>query len=245
MRTVAISAFSAAERALMGKLMPKFLQWLQAGAPEAPSTTSTIPSTSEPPSSSPASSLPASSPPSEPSSVKKKGYMCDSCPYTSKRLPDLREHILVEHQGQQPKCKQCTQTFKSKRALVKHVKRCHQKQFPYNCDEHNVHTFDIEEYQNHLIIKHNAKGKLPKCKSCGKQFTTRRIRDQHEATCGQNPAYRCPHCNKLFRRERGLRVHEVTHSENPTRYQCEHCDCSYNYRENLNSHIRRQHPDKL
>lgn len=84
-------------------------------------------------------------------STKPPVYQCDTCPYSSNLLCNLKRHYLI-HTGQKPYvCKFCCKSFNQKVTLTTH-ERLHTGEKPYPC---NVCSLRFSNRAS--LIRHMAK----------------------------------------------------------------------------------------
>ena len=81
-----------------------------------------------------------------------------------------------------------------------------------------------------------------KCKYCGKEFSDRHNRLNHEKK-HEGKRYKCRHCEKTFSSLSGRRYHEISTHEG-RKYTCDICEKSYTQKNILQRHVKINHERK-
>jgi hypothetical protein len=168
----------------------------------------------------------------------RRSYLTHLENYHQERIEESGEKV-------QYPCPLCNEKFFSRITLERHDSRVHHNETvicPYeNCNAEFRGNYFLK---SHIRSVHKAK--QHQCHLCGKQFKYRSLL-AHVKTIHENIRdIVCPFagCGKMFGRYTSLDVHMRIHrDEKPLK--CEYCDFRGRQRNNINSHMKTHHKDKL
>ena len=131
----------------------------------------------------------------------------------------------------------CTKTFNLQKDLTTYVLAGHPT-FGYSC-EHCTKTFQSFS----VVYKHAKKhgSSLHMCKYCQKGFYFRKHLIIHKHLHTGKNLIPCTNCNKQFTSKRLLQQHAITHHRQV--HQCQQCNTKASTAQNLKIHIRGEHGD--
>ena len=145
---------------------------------------------------------------------------CDQCGFFCDRPSRLKDHKYVVHEGMSFKCELCDASYRSRKILVRHVRKKHEPLL--QCDK-----CDFSGNGNVALKKHN-------------------IRDHQvtkEKRKRRNKMHPCNECNFVCDRPYKLKDHMFTRHRGGALI-CDICETSFSVRHNLWAH-KRLHNDPL
>ncbi|KAJ0033634.1 hypothetical protein NQD34_000741 [Periophthalmus magnuspinnatus] len=139
----------------------------------------------------------------------------------------------AEKRDKQPKCNLCYKTFKSVKALERHLEF---HPGPFTCEICNKVHSDRSNYKKHLRI--HAEQKPFRCSVCERGFTQKRHMNEHmRIHTGEKPLS-CSDCGMTFRQKNSLMRHVLSkHSEHKP-YSCPICMKGFVQKWHLVVHMR-------
>lgn len=144
-------------------------------------------------------------------------YTCDCCGANIKYKKEMQNHMKLHTIYQKYKCKECEESFKSRKRLV-----------------------------DHSLAEHGSKpsilAEVYACKVCDRKFDVRSIYLAHLACHESSRRHVCSICPAAFKSVGNLRRHEATHA--PTRdFECSQCPKRFKTRLALKIHVETIHPE--
>lgn len=136
-------------------------------------------------------------------------YTCDYCgedvKFKKQILNHMKNHIVLKSY----KCKECPDTFKSRKKIIAH-----------SIEMHGTKPLTVRET-------------IFFCEVCGKRFDQKSIFEAHKISHDDNARhYMCSHCSAAFKSVGNLHRHEATH--NPSRdFECPGDDCKKRFKTKL------------
>ena len=150
--------------------------------------------------------------------------------------------------------------FTSKKALARHIKNIHKKQYALACKEPNCKygTRDKQRLEDHMLKEH-GKGDGVFCPHCKKPISSQGL-SRHLQICSFNPeldinndlidkdtgliyGLECSHCNRKFRTRKGLVGHRRLIHSSSSNHICEMCGVLFHTNTALEKHRSDIHPD--
>ena len=141
-------------------------------------------------------------------------------------------------------CELCNSDFKSKRALLMHVKTVHEGEKLLPCNQCSFFGSKPYEIEIHVAKVHERKKDF-QCHICN-YFSNNagnlllHIRKVHEGT----KTYQCNVCAKLFHQRNGLKLHIESVHEGKKTHQCTFCGKTFGLKNSLSTHIITVHEGK-
>ena len=192
----------------------------------------------------------------ESSQSEKKESMvtCVMCEYPFKTITALNKHILkhkkpvIEVEMNQ-NCGICASEFSSNNEFRRHIKIKHTMQ--YNCNKCDFQGSSNIILTKHINLKHRAKDDQVdgtfKCQECDEQFSSfwslnNHMRDHHVKTkiCKHFKEGRCRFsANECWDKHELVNVESIP---NDSKYQCTSCGNSFNTKNSVMTHIKKEHP---
>ena len=173
-------------------------------------------------------------------------FVCDQCPFSSRRKDMTQSHVQFVHEGVIFKCDQCTIcTVKTRGALERHVLLKHpgpeQKANPLLCTEIECTFMTVADIdvKRHTREKHEGRIKY-RCNIMNCNYGTERQKDlhyhtkSHLKTQGGEKSNKCNQCNFSSPHKHVLMTHLKIHGGEKTN-KCNQC----NYASYRGSHLRR------
>ncbi|XP_052804971.1 zinc finger protein 780A-like [Mya arenaria] len=176
-------------------------------------------------------------------------HQCHRCGFLFKRTSSLKQHILHVH-GIHPtgdgdvnkySCEKCDKIFRTVHGLKEHS-TLHTGEKAFICSFESCRkAFRLKtSLQKHLKLHAGVRGF--KCKLCDKQFSRREMMEAHVNKHAGIKQFVCGICKKRFSTQGNLTVHMNLH--NGKKYLCVACGNIYNFKSNLNKHLKDCHPDQ-
>ena len=138
--------------------------------------------------------------------------------------------VLARVRARNRICSICSRVLASTQSLRNHFHSAYMDETCYQCDKYGKSFGDSYMLQVHSR-KHQPKGKLHKCRACGKGFATVGHRTQHMEVHGGKSAP-CQYCGTTFTHTRWLVGHEKRCNLEPggkpaKEFKCKDCRAQY------------------
>ena len=104
------------------------------------------------------------------------------------------------------KCESCDKVYKSRKAMVLHVKEKH-GDIVFECDICQRSFKSKRARDNHVKTSHGEK--QYKCSRCDKKFGRKHVLNRHEKTHTKQSSFACAVCNEVFSTTTDLRTHHT------------------------------------
>jgi len=165
-------------------------------------------------------------------------YHCNYCQKWFLQKRKFRRHMLT-HSKIRHQCEHCTNSYKDKCNLAKHVNLVHnldeQKENAYTC-----HACKISFSSKHDLVDHRklhiAEG-LYDCDKCEKMFSNKSALKRHIESHSESK-YQCKICLKYYKRKDCLNRHSKSHLSGTREFSCGVCNNSFTEQSQLISHMR-------
>ncbi|XP_019623859.1 PREDICTED: zinc finger protein 239-like [Branchiostoma belcheri] len=162
-------------------------------------------------------------------STRQKLHQCGKCSMQFGRPGQLREHIILVHNGGKPfRCEECGKHFTTLKILKRHIKN-HTGEKPHQC-KHCSKSFAQSANLARHVLTHT--GERPYgCGECGKQFTQlANLKDHMRTHTGEKP-YHCDECNEQFTTLSHLKGHIMRTHDRERLHYCDHGKCNRSFSE--------------
>ena len=175
---------------------------------------------------------------------------CFHCDFKCNDIEVMKDHIKVNHNGEETKCDYCVKTFASREGLKRHERLIHEEQTRPDavmqaCDKCTFTCYSSYRLRRHIRNVH--KWKELDCKFCDKRFNSLEGLSKHQKLIHEeeiNPGGEllfCDQCDYSGYGEFRLKRHQANiHREHPL-HKCEQCDYSSPRPYSLRKHIERVH----
>ena len=198
----------------------------------------------------------------------KEMYKCECCDYTSTRKSCIRKHMVLRHKESEPyNCSKCDYIGEEKRQMIRHVKevhntekiqcpkceikiapynlkrhikRIHDKIFPFLCNTCGFKATSNAELKNHVDKVHEGKRHI--CPICGKGIMSATNMKSHIASVheGKKP-FKCELCDTCCSQQSGLRDHIKKVHDKIKPYKCNECQKFFGTKQILKNHVTAVH----
>ena len=140
---------------------------------------------------------------------KPKKHECEKCGKRFNFKNVLAGHMLT-HEEIALKCPQCSNTYRTKKSLKRHIQVHHEGKGQNICHHCGMALITKEYLQIHIKTIHE--GEKPfECKECGKKFAHQSgLRYHTKATHEKRKDYTCPTCHVLMADKCGLKRHIIS-----------------------------------
>ena len=167
-----------------------------------------------------------------------RSHKCDVCEKAFKRKSELNSHMQI-HSGIKYNCDECNFVTSSKMCVRTHVRRMHQRDFRYKCDECEKSFMSNCELKDHKTSHLGTKSFI--CEICGKAYLQKSYLVAHKRGVHGvvqkilKKDHLCTICNKSFASEYILRNHAGVHSR---KFLCTQCGKEFATNYGLQLHSR-------
>ncbi|XP_036393919.1 zinc finger protein 1035 [Megalops cyprinoides] len=164
-------------------------------------------------------------------------YKCKFCTKSFMRSKNLRLHILSHTEVKPYRCKTCESCFSRYDHLRLHQNRCKGKRQRLEVRVFRLNLEDLRKgWQNNQEKPEEKDGKMVKCSSCGKCFTSKINLSRHVALQHTTvKPFCCKHCGTSFSQQCTLKKHSL---------KCKDRTFSspraWNFRHEVNSHSAKE-----
>ena len=180
----------------------------------------------------------------------KKEYKCteEGCDNVYQHLESLKRHQKYDHSDEKLtyNCSECDKTYTSKIGLNEHIKTKHSDNVPeYKCDQCDRICNSKSNFTRHQKT-HSENRKKYVCKVCAHESTNttdvkRHVRLMHTKL---DEPVSCSRCEEEFDTKYDFTVHwNEDHKNKAHIYNCEYCDYSSKWNENVQRHIESEHDE--
>ena len=176
-------------------------------------------------------------------------FVCDQCPFSSRRKDMTQSHVQFVHEGVIFKCDQCTIcTVKTRGALERHVLLKHpgpeQKANPLLCTEIECTFMTVADIdmKRHTREKHEGRIKY-RCNIMNCNYGTEQQKDlhyhtkSHLKTQGREKSNKCNQCNYSSHYKHILMTHLKIHSGEKSN-KCNQCGFASIHPSSLKIHLQ-------
>ncbi|XP_062616621.1 gastrula zinc finger protein XlCGF8.2DB-like [Saccostrea cucullata] len=137
-------------------------------------------------------------------------------------------------------CETCGRGYRSKCALLKHIRIKHdQQKLAFSCDDCNKRFSDRQQLNAHLE-KHDKCQRF-KCDTCSETFTYRHNLTRHMKKHPTPKVHTCSYCSQEFGRGDTLLQHIRVVHDQAAKYTCNICGGCYRWKFSLRRHMKNKH----
>ena len=189
------------------------------------------------------------------------GFYCDFCDSLLWSVPQLREHIKLNHVGSQIfrhnyqsrgdfKCYQCSKFFSSSLNLNRHIDCVHYYE-TFVCKKCGE-SFNRKDNLRRHKKKHKKINKKLPCNICGKEFTTADILNRHKKVHTREASeaseeLKCELCGTIFTRKDNYGKHKkgIHDKDGSFVHKCTQCKETFCTSKLLRTHYNLNHKKKI
>ena len=169
-----------------------------------------------------------------------KPFKCSKCDYYCVEKNEFRKHDREVHNAEKVQCPKCDKKI-APFNLRKHIKRMHDKIFPFLCITCGYKATSNSVLKNHIETVHEGKKSL-QCNVCAAMFSVKRALNLHIITVHEGlKLYKCPECEKSFGLKCNLTTHIRTVHEGKKAFQCDLCSLKFSQKGSLIGHVASVH----
>ena len=176
--------------------------------------------------------------------MKDKKICCPHCDQSLTVWKNLKIHIDAkhpEHAEKKFRCNECRKTFIFECSCNSHKSQAHQK-VKKVCDICGAEFIRKGDLDNHMIIKHDAKGTQLSCDKCAFSTMSRVKLTRHKYNKHDSGNHKqCPHCDYETRTNQKLNRHiDNNHSDHDAekKHVCEKCGKQFMFESSLIDHVK-------
>ena len=185
--------------------------------------------------------------------INKDLHHCSSCTFKTPQRANLIKHLAVKHKKDEnglelkmsKACPLCPFNCMADFQLKNHMLRKHtaKSEMKYKCSQCDYATVESAALKKHVRFKHSNERPFM-CNTCGFSTHTHSAMARHKRGHEQTKPYICETCGQAYADRKRLRDHQEVH-QNLAKlpFDCDFCGYSTRRKDNLQAHIRRQHPD--
>lgn len=172
----------------------------------------------------------------------------ESCNNFFTSLEQMKQHCRTIHSmkpsARQFECDQCSEKFRRKTHLKKHLFAEHTQNYRYNCAKCGKGYLLDSQLKRHEKISH----KTHTCVLCSVTFEKWSLLLAHKQREHASTEFKCTICDKLFNSRRCLNQHRVTHVSEDERIEVpctfDGCDKTFHRRSNMLAHYKLKHENR-
>ncbi|XP_065202962.1 zinc finger protein 595-like [Planococcus citri] len=170
-----------------------------------------------------------------------KPLTCDDCGYRTGEKRRLQRHIASKHTSSMSLvCEVCGKELATSITLHYHMKNIHFPE-PKVCQTCGKVCPSNSKYSQH-ILKCGKKKEEYECEKCGQTYSIKANLLEHMNKHLNRKPYKCKVCGMAFYQRIRLHTHKFVHRG--ANFQCEICDRPFKRKDNMKSHMKRQHSKK-
>ena len=168
-----------------------------------------------------------------------KPFKCIKCDYFCVQKKELTKHDREVHNAKKIQCPKCDKKIAPLNLRV-HIKRMHDKIFPFLCNTCGYKATSNAELKNHVDVVHEGKRHI--CPICGKGSTTPTVLKYHIASVHEgNKPYKCELCDTSCSTQWKLNFHIRNVHEKIKLHKCNECQKFFGTKQILNNHVTAVH----
>ena len=173
-----------------------------------------------------------------------KIHPCNICGRKFKTTLALSRHIKKMHEGEKNyKCDQCTdQEFFEIGQLKRHIYLIHEDHQENKCPNCERNFYRASELHNHIAQFHE-KRKDHVCDACGARYANNQQLVHHVNYVHKGIRATCEICGFSSSTEKGLQDHKKTQHDGPKEFPCQRCDDKFCTLRQLKIHNAKNHRD--
>ena len=170
-----------------------------------------------------------------------KIYKCETCGKTFGNANNLKQHIILVHEGvKNHKCEICGKTFSQIGGLKKHIMIVHEGVKNHKCETCGRACVSKKDLSRHISAVHKGERNY-KCENCLKTFSQAsklkiHISSVHRFLHEEVKNYKCDICGKAFSQKRTLDLHLCVKN-----HKCDTCGKVFGSSWILKNHINFVH----
>lgn len=175
-------------------------------------------------------------------------YTCDFCGKSIKFKKDFLLHVKQHTINQRYKCKECDESFKSKKKLIDHSSEVHGIKLLVLIEAFSCETcgkmFDARSALEAHKRSHDESTRKHVCEVCSAAFKSIGNLRRHAAIHVTSRNFHCDLCHKSFKTELALKLHfESVHAEMRVFVNCGICQAIVQEK-HLTQHIKNMHTEE-
>lgn len=170
----------------------------------------------------------------------------ETCTKFFNSLEQLKQHCRTIHStkpsARQFECDQCSEKFRRKTHLKKHLFVAHTSDYRYNCEKCGKGYLLESQMKRHVKVSH----KTHTCELCAVTFEKWSLFLAHKQQEHASTGLKCSICDKLFNSRRGLNQHRVTHADERNQIACtfDGCEKVFHRNSNMLAHFKLKHENR-
>ena len=178
-------------------------------------------------------------------------FQCLVCDFKTPQHRNLVKHLATKHkkdaEGEDLKenqaCSQCDFKCVAAHQLKAHLLRKHtpKSDMKFKCEECAYATVEKSALEKHVRFRHTKERPFT-CEVCGFSTHTKSAMTRHNMSHTGAKPHVCEDCGNAYADRKRLRDHKLAHAGSLP-FVCDFCGFSCRRKDNLQSHVKRVHPE--